>query len=231
VAVPAFLFGALAVGITTYTGLVTPIGWFVGLAGSVAYADLRSSPPESWQMGEYTVRDGPLYVSYYVTRWEVLLSLLLVIGVAEFGLRRGYNLGGHRLRNLPLLPLSHRRLILLTATVGGLLGVSTFFLTDSQATLDIYDSLMIVVGTGTVTAVPLAALLSRGLVLPLLLYLVVVPRFLLFQVFTLADSYVQILALGPYVLVLLLAWELERWARSRYRGWEGGKFVNQTKGP
>jgi len=123
VAVPAFLFGALAVGITTYTGLVTPIGWFVGLAGSVAYADLRSSPPESWQMGEYTVRDGPLYVSYYVTRWEVLLSLLLVIGVAEFGLRRGYNLGGHRLRNLPLLPLSHRRLILLTATVGGLLEV------------------------------------------------------------------------------------------------------------
>jgi len=40
---------------------------------------------------------------------------------------------------------------------------------------------MIVVGTGTVTAVPLAALLSRGLVLPLLLYLVVVPRFLLFR--------------------------------------------------
>lgn len=231
VAGPAFLFGALALGITAYTGLVTPAASFVGLAGSVAYADLRSLPPERWQLGEHTVFDGPLYITYYANQWELLLSLLLVVGVAEFGIRRGYGLGERRLRNLPSLPLSRRLLLLLTAAVGALIGVSTFAAVDARATVGVSDSLVIVVGTGAVTAVPLAALLSCGLVLPLLLYLVVVPRFLLYEAFGLTDSYVAVLALGPYALVLLIAWVLEGWVRSRCRGRDGGTFAKWTNGP
>ena len=75
------------------------------------------------------------------------------------------------------------------------------------------------------TVIPLAALLSRGLVVPIALFAVLVPPVVLAEMFGTPDSGVHLLLPGPYAILFRVVWLLESLLRSRYRGWNGGRFA------
>lgn len=83
-------------------------------------------------------------------------------------------------------------------------------------------------GVAAATAVPLTALLARGHLAPLVLFALVVPRFLLVDVFGSPDSYAHIAILGAFAVVLAVVWLLESLLRSWLRGWNGGRFTGRA---
>ncbi|ELZ07378.1 hypothetical protein [Natrialba aegyptia] len=225
-AATGFALGFVSLFVSAHTRLLTPaVGFVVVLLGTV-FAELTTPMPEWSELGGYVVVEGPTHVWSYANSWDVWLSLLLIAGLVEFGVRRGYGLGDRRLRNLPSIPLS-RTAVLGMVTVGaGLLGVATTRLVLRAGINPRAAAPFVFVAAAAVAAVPLAALLTRGLLLPTVLFALLVPYFLTIEVFTATDSPVHILLFGPYAVGLLIGAAFENWLRSRLRGWNGGRFAD-----
>ncbi|OIB58725.1 hypothetical protein [Natrialba sp. SSL1] len=225
-ALAGFALGFVALFITSYTRLLTPaVGFLAVLVGTV-YLELTTPLPEWEELGDYVIVDGPTHVSSYAHTWYVWLSLVVVAGLVEFGLRRGYGVGDGRLRNLPSLPFSRRGLGRTVGTAAGLVGLATALLVLRAGIQPSASVVVVFVVATAVTAIPLAALLSRGLVVPIALF-ALVPYALAVEVFVTTDSPVHILLFGPYALVLLVAAAVEYWLRAKLGGWDGGRFANR----
>lgn len=225
-AVTAFLVGFLPWFAAAYTRLLMPaLGFLAALFGTVSL-ELTTPAPEWSQLGEFVVVDGPTYASSYANGWYVWLALLTVAGVLEFAIRRGYGFGEDRLRHLPTLPFSRDRLVRTVGAVAALVGFAATLLVLRAGIRPPAAAAVVFVFAAAVTAVPLAALLARGIVAPTVLF-APVPYFLVYEVFVTTDSPLHILLFGPYAVVLALAWVLEEAIRSRLRGWDGGRFAGR----
>ncbi|ELY94312.1 hypothetical protein C482_18427 [Natrialba chahannaoensis JCM 10990] len=226
-ALAGFTLGFVALFIASYTRLLTPaVGFLAVLAGTVSL-ELTTPLPEWGELGGYVIVDGPTHVSSYAHTWYVWLSLVVVAGLVEFGLRRGYGVGDGRLRNLPSLPLSRSGLGRTVATAAGLVGLATALLVLRAGIRPAAVLVFVVFVVATaVAAVPLVALLSRGLVVPIALF-ALVPYALAVEVFVTTDSPVHILLFGPYALLLLATAVVEYWLRANLSGWDGGQFVDR----
>ena len=230
VALTAFALGFLAVFVTAHTRLLSPAVGFAGLLVGVVVAEVRSPAPRWGELDGYTIVDGPLFVLQYASTWYVWLALVLFAGVVEFGVRRGYGLGDRRLRTLPDLPLSRPTLVGVVLGVGGLVGLATAALVLRSGIRPPLAALPVFVAALAVAAVPLAALLGRGIVSPVVLFALAIPSLLVVEVFTATDSPVHILLFGPYAIVMVVAWALEAVLRSRVGGWDGGRFSESGAG-
>lgn len=228
-AAQAFLLGFVPLLITAHTRLLAPAGGFAILLGRVVHAELTSPAPEKvGELGSNAIVEGPFHVRNYAEAWFALLALLLIAGVVEFALRRGYGLGADRLRNLPALPLSRPVLVGVLAGLSGFVGASAVLLVRQSTGLATGEAAGVFLGAAAATAVPLAALLTRGYLAPLFPFALAVPHGLLVEAFGTPDSYVHISILGRVAVFLALVWLLEYLFRSRYRGWNGGGFVGRT---
>ena len=225
VAITGFTLGFVAVFVTSHTGLLTPaVGYLATLVGTV-YLELSTPLPEWSEMNGHIIVDGPTHVLSYANTWYVWIVLLLFFGVVEFAIRRGYNIGTHRLRHVPDLPLSRYTIVWIVAGFAGLVGVATMLLVIRSGIRPPSAALVVFVIAATVAAVPLAALLMHGIVLPTLLFAVFVPYMLSVEVFTTTDSPVHILLFGPYALILAIVWGVEKMVRAKITGWDGEQFT------
>ncbi|WP_207891103.1 hypothetical protein [Natrarchaeobius oligotrophus] len=219
-----FVLGFVAAFVSAFTRLVTPLVGLLAVLVGTAYAEVTTPRPEWSQLEGYVIVDGPTYVSSYANAWYVWFSVLLIVGVFEFAIRRGYGVGDRRLRNLPQLPLSGPALVAIVLGVASIVAAGTTLLVLRAGIRPPVASVGVFVVTIAVAAVPLAAVLTRGIVSPVVLF-ALVPYFLVVEVFAATDSPVHILLFGPYAIVLAIAWVLEGAARSRVRGWDGGRFA------
>lgn len=220
-----FVTAFVPVLVSAHTRLLSPaIGFGAVLAGTV-YLELTTPSPEWSELGGHVVVDGPTHVGSYANAWYLWLALTLLAGVVEFAIRRGYGVGDHGLRNLPQLPLSWGTLARTVVGFASLVGVTPMLLALRYGVHPSAIAFVLFAATAAVVAVPLAALLSRGLLSPIVLFSILVPYFLLVEVFTTTDSPVHILLFGPYAVVLAVASLLEATIRSRLRGWNGGRFT------
>ncbi|WP_306053119.1 hypothetical protein [Natronococcus wangiae] len=226
-AAPVFAVGLVAVLVSASTRLVAPtVGFLAALIGTT-YVELTSPMPECGELRGYVVVDGPTYVADYANAWYVWLSLALVAGLLEFAIRRGYGIADGRLRNLPAFPLSRTAIAGTVAGFAGFVGIATALLVLRAGIRPPLAALVVFAAAAAVTAVPLRALLARGLLSPVLLFAVVVPYFLIVEVFVATDSPVHLVLFGSYAVVLSLVGALEAAFRSRIRGWSGGRFVGE----
>lgn len=226
-AVTTFAFGAIALFVSAYTRLLAPAIGFVTVFVATIYLELTSPLPEWSELNGYVIVEGSTHVASYAGAWYVWLALLLYAGVIEFAIRRGYGIGEHRLRNLPELPLSRQAVGWVVALCSGLIGAATTLLVIRAGIRPTFAAVAVFGFAVAVAAVPLLALLSRGLLTPTVLFALLVPYFLIVEVFVTTDSPVHILLFGPYAVVLAVAWALEALIRSRLRGWDGGRFTGR----
>lgn len=227
-AVTAFALGFVPVLVTAHTRLVAPaVGLLAVLAGT-AYVELTSPAPEWGERSGHVIVEGPTHVASYANTWYVWLAMLLVAAVVEFAIRRGYGVGNRRLRHLPDLPLPRDGLAWFVAGSGALVGGATTLLVLRSGIRPPLAATFVFVAAAAVTAVPLAALLARGILSPVVLFALLVPYFLTVEVFVTTDSPVHILFFGPYAIVLALAWALEALVRSHLEGWDGGRFAGRN---
>lgn len=223
VSVGAFGYAFVPTLVSVHTRLVTPVLGLVASVVAVVVATATSPAPVWGTLGSQSVVIGPVYVWNYVTAWPILLALTFVAGVTEFAIRHGYQLASGRLQALPSLPFSRWMLAVTVIPVAGLLGTATALTTSSAGSM----VGLLIVGSlvAVATIIPLVALLSRGLVVPIALFAVFVPPVLLAGMFGTPDSGVHLLLLGPYAILFCVGWLFESLLRSRYRGWNGGRFA------
>lgn len=223
-----FVLGAVPVFVSAYTRLLAPAAGLLAVLAGTVYLEITTPMPEWSERGGYVIVDGPTHVASYANTWFVWLALLVVAGVVEFAIRRGYGLEDEpqRLRNLPELPLSRGDLVRTVAGFAVLVGVATTLLSFRSGLSPSVMAIAIFAGATVATAVALAALLARGAIAPILLF-ALVPYWLTVEVFVTTDSPVHLLLVGPYALVLAVAWGLEELCRSRLWGWNGGRFVER----
>lgn len=228
--VTGFVVGFVPLLVSAYTRLLAPAVGFVAVLAGTVYLELTSPSPEWSELGGYVVVDGPTHVGSYANTWYVWLALLLLAGAVEFAIRRGYGIGNRRLRNLPDLPIPRPVLAWTVAGFAALVGVATTLLVIRSGIEPSPVALVVFAVTSGVVAVPLAALLARGLLLPIVLFAALVPYFVTVEVFATTDSPVHILLFGPYAVVIAAAWLLEEAVRSRLWGWDGGRFARREGG-
>ncbi|QRV15263.1 hypothetical protein JMJ58_20565 [Haloterrigena salifodinae] len=229
-----FALGFVPLFATTATRLLAPAGGFAALLVGVVHTVLTAPFPEETPMLWGALVEGPFYASNYAKSWYAWLSLLLVAGVAEFALRRGYGLGNERLQHLPTLPLSRSQLRAVVLGSGLLVGLGIGLLSSTGAYYqsDIWTVLTILVPGCIATAIALTALLTRGLVTPMALYTYWTASIVEGTVFPPQPSperhaHPEVLFCFLSValsLLALLEWRL----RSRVRGWDGGPFAGRT---
>lgn len=222
-----FALGFVPVLVSVHTRCLAPGGGFVALVITVAYVEVTTPAPQTvGERGGHAIVDGGFHALNYAETWYVWLSFLLVAGVAEFAIRRGYALGDERLRNLPTLPLSRRELWLVVAGCSAMVGTTTMIVLVNSGMWSHPVGYGIGFAAAAVaTAVPLAALLSRGIVSPFVLYSWFVPDTMQTEIFLTTDSGLHIVVMGVASLLFALLAGLELWLRSRLRGWDGGRFV------
>lgn len=225
-----FTLGFVAVLVTAHTRLVSPAAGFLGVLATTAYLELSTPRPEWDELGGHVVVHGPTHVSSYANTWYVWAALFLYAGVVEFGIRRGYGVGDGGLRDLPDLPLSRYAVAWTVAGFSGFVGVATMRVVLRAGMPPGWLSLVVLGVATLVAAVPLAALLTRGMLLPMVLFAPVVPYLLGMEAFVTTDSPVHVLLFGPYAAVLLVAWGLEAAVRSRVRGGDRGTFDRREAG-
>ena len=229
-----FALGFVPLFVTTATRLLAPAGGFaallVGAAHTVLTAPFPDATPKHWGR----LVEGPFYASNYAQSWYAWLPLLLVAGVAEFALRRGYGLGDERLRHCPTLPLSRSQRWSIALGSGLLVGLGVGLLsTTSYYQSDASTVLVTLVPGCLATTIALIALLTRGLVTPTALYAYWTAGTVEATVFPPHPSpeyhtHPEFLFLFLSValpLLALLEWKL----RSRVRGWDGGPFAGRTE--
>ena len=227
--IPVFAVGFVPILVSAHTRLLSPtVGFLAALVGTT-YVELTTPMPEWGELGGYVVVDGPTHVASYANTWYVWLSLVLVAGLLEFALRRGYDVADERLRHLPPLPLSRAALAGTVAGFAGLVGIATALLVLRAGIRPPAAALIVFAAAAAVTVVPIWAVLARGLVLPAALFAVVVPYFLIVEVFVATECPVHLLLFGPYAVVLALVGALEAALRARLRGWNGGRFVGEHR--
>lgn len=224
----AFVLGFATVAVSAHTGLVSPGGGFLALLTTVVYIELTTAPPQAVvERGDDVIVDGSFHALSYADTWYVWLALLLVAGVAEFAIRRGYELGDDRLRNLPVLPLSRTDVWLVVAGCSVAVGLATMTLLVRGGLWDTVPGYGIgFVAAAVATAVPLAALLSYGIVSPFVLYGWLVTATLHTEAFTAPDSGLHVPILGVSSIGFEIVAGLELMVRSRLRGWDGGRFAS-----
>lgn len=208
-----FTLGFVSVLVTAHTRLVTPAFGYVSVLAATVTLELTSPRPAWSELNGHVIVEGPTHVSSYANTWYVWAALFLYAGAAEFAIRRRYAIRNGRLQNLPGLPFSGYTLAWTVVGFAGFLGVATMLLVHRSGIRPESLALVVLVFASSVAVVPLAALLSRGVLLPTLLF-VVVPYSLAVEVFVTTDSPVHILLFGPYAIVLLVAWAIERAIRS-----------------
>lgn len=223
--VTGFTLGFVALLVSTHTRLLTPAGVFLTVLLATTYRELASPQPTWSELNGYVIVEGPTHIASYANAWYVWIALLLFAGSAEFGVRRGYRIGDHRLTNVPTLPLSGRALGWIVTVVAGLVGVATTLLVIRSGIRPSHAAVVVFLFSVAVAAIPLAALLARGMVLPIVLFAPVVPYFLAVEVFITTDSPLHLFLFGPYAILLAIVWTLESVLRSRLRGWSGGRFT------
>lgn len=228
IVLPGFALGFVSICVTVYTRLVLPALGFLGVLGGAAVLEVTSPSPEWSEMNGYIIVEGSTHVSSYANTWYLWLALVVVAGVVEFGLRRGYAIHGGGLRNLPDLPLDGWGIIVAMTAI--LVGIATASLVVRSGLQPFPAVAVVGLFAAAVTAVPVAGLLRDGVVAPIALFAVFVPYMLVVEVFLTTDSPVHILLFGPYAIVLLIAWGLEKFLRYRVMGWNGGRFSPASTG-
>lgn len=208
-AVTTLLVGAIPVFVTVQTRLLTPGVGFLALLAGATTLDLRTPSPEWGDLEGYVIVEGPTHVGSYANRWYLWLGLLLYAGLLEFALRRRYGLAEGRLRDLPAVPETRSGRLTVAAAGGVLVGVATALLVLESGINPPLAAGAIFVVAFAVAVVPLVGLLERGLVVPTMLFLVLVPYLLVFEAFVTTDSPVHILLFGPYALLLAAVGLLE----------------------
>ncbi|AFZ74721.1 hypothetical protein [Natronobacterium gregoryi] len=220
-ALGAFVVGFVPLFLAAYTRLFAPaVGLLAAVAGTVAL-ELTSAMPEWGTRGGEVIVDGPTHIGSYANTWYVWLALAAVVAVAEFGIRRQYGIADGRLRNVPERPLQRADRYAVVLGTAALVGLATSLLVVRPG---VQPSLVVPVVFAfavAATAVPLAALFEDGALVPLVLF-AFVPYLLVLEVFVTTDSPVHILLFGPYAVVLAVVWLLERTARRRLGGTDGG---------
>ena len=228
-----FALGFVPLFVTAATRLLAPAGGFAALLGDVAHTVLMAPFPEATPMVGGLLVEGPFYASNYAKSWYAWLPLLLVAGIVEFALRRGYGFDDERLRYLPTLPLSRSQHWTIALGAGllvglgiGLLDPTSYYQSDAPTVLEI------LVPGCIATAIALTALLTRGLVTPMALYVYWTSGIVEATVFPPHPSpehhtHPAVMFLFLSVALPLLA--LLEWAlRSRVRGWDGGVFADRA---
>ncbi len=208
------LVGAVVVGASAHTRLLTPaVGLAALLVGVIALE--TTTPTPTWErLGDAIVVDGPTHASSYATAWPLWLALGCYLGTLEYALRDRYALAADRLANLPTLATDRRRLVGQLGTVAGFLGLATGLLVvDSGGGLVV--AVVVAILTAATGLVALVALVRWRLVGPAVCVVGVLPSILLVEVFRTTESPVHFLLLGPFVLVLVLVAGLERAVRLR----------------
>lgn len=224
-----FVLGFIPGFVSGHTRLVVPIVGFLVLLTGVATAEVTTPAPEWDTLGEYTVVVGDLYVSRWANDLQIWVALLLAGGVAEFALRDGYGLGAERLRNLPTVPLSGYVVAWLAGGFGALFGATITVHTVRIGVSPTGIEFVIFLAATLAVAVPLAAVLTRGLVAPIVLFGLVVPRPLLTEVFETPDSPLFLLLLGPIAVVFALVAAIEYLVRYQWRtGDDGNRFATDS---
>lgn len=227
-----FVLGALPLAVSAYTRLLVPGGGLLALAASVTVVEATTPAPQKvGELGGHAIIDGSFHALRYADSWYIWLSLLLVAGVAEFTIRRGYALGDDRLRHLPEFSLVRSRLWTVVAACSIVVGTGTMVLLIDGTLWDTVPGYVIgFAAAAAATAVPFAALLARGLVSPILLYSLVITTHARAEAFLSPDG-LAIVFLGFMAVVFAIVAAIEWLVRSRLFGWDGGRFVdNQSLG-
>lgn len=226
----AFVFGFLPVLISVRTGLIAPTIGYLTLLIGVAFVEITTPAPERvGGLGSTDIVEGPFYVYEYADSWYVWLALLLVAGVGEFAIRSGYDLGNQRLRRVPTLPLSQATSVGVAVGFGGLLGAATALHVGISLGLGPIESLILGSFVVAATTISLAALLSFGIVTPFVLFtfgIVIVLRALVFGSPT---GVAALVVPGLLAVLCAIVWVVEHLLRSRFRGWNGGRFANSVQ--
>lgn len=228
-----FALGFVPLFATTATRLIAPAGGFAALLVGVAHTVLTAPVPEATPAATGRLVEGPFYASNYAKSWYAWLPLLLVAGVAEFALRRGYGFGDEHLRHCPTFPLSRSQRWAVVLGSGLLVGLGIGLLSSTWAYYqsDISTVLETLVLGCIATTIALGTLVSRGLVTPTVLYVYGVQGIVAAMVFPSYPSPEAHLHPGIVFLFLSLAVSvlalLEWGLRSRVRGWNGGTFAGR----
>ncbi|SDQ99923.1 hypothetical protein [Natronobacterium texcoconense] len=220
-ALGAFAVGFVPLFLAAYTRLFAPAVGLLAVVVGTVYLEFTTPMPEWSEMGDYVIVDGPTHVSSYANTWYVWLALAAVVAVAEFGIRRRYGIADGRLRNLTDWPLSRTARYTVVLGTAALVGAGTSLLVVRSGVQPSPFVSVVFAFAAAATAVPIAALFEDGALLPLALF-ALVPYFLVLEVFVTTDSPVHILLFGPHAVVLAVVWWLERTARKRLGGADGG---------
>ncbi|WP_247730174.1 hypothetical protein [Halovivax limisalsi] len=222
-----FILGALPLAVSAYTRLLLPSGGLLALAASVTVVEVTTPAPQKVvELGGHAIIDGSFHALRYADSWYLWLSILLVAGLAEFAIRRGYAIGDDRLRHLPEFSLVRSRQWTVVAACSIVVGTGTMVLLIDGTLWDTVPGYVVGFGAAAVaTAVPFAALLARGLVSPVLLYSLVITTHARAEAFSSPDG-LAIVFLGFMAVVFAIVAVIEWLVRSRLFGWDGGRFVD-----
>lgn len=218
--------GVLAFGLLTYTRLVVPALGLTALVVWVVHLELVAGPPlEYHYLGDNLVYSRDPYLQRYAATWYLWVPLLLAGAITELAIRDGYAIAGDYLRNVPSLPLTEQQL---TMAIGGCALLFSVCLYQAMGYVGVQTWSHQVegfIGGGIIIAVTLWGVLTRGLISPLVLSLLIVvqptPRVLIRD--GLGSSFALLLFLAPiFVLLALLEWYL------RYR-LISGKGMNRYR--
>lgn len=214
----AFL-GALAIGILAHTRLVVPALGLTALVVWIVHLELVAGPPlEYHYLGDNLVYAREPYLQQYVGTWYIWVPLLLAGATTELGIRDGYTIARDSLRNVPSLPFSERQLAVAVGGCALLFAVCLYHAMGYVGVQAWSHQVEGFIGGGIFLAVTLWGVLTRGLISPVVLSLLIVvqptPRVLVRD--GLGSSFSLLFFLTPIiVLVALLEWYL------RYRIYSG----------
>lgn len=205
----AFL-GALAIGILAHTRLAVPAVGLTALVVWIVHLELVAGPPlEYYYLGDNLVYAREPYLQQYAGTWYIWVPLLLAGAITELGIRDGYTIARDSLRNVPSLPFSERQL---AVSVGGCALLFSACLYQAMAYVGVQTWLHQVqafIGGGIFLAVTLWGVLTRGLISPVIVTLLIVvrpiPRVLVKD--GLGSAFLVLFLLAPIVvLVALVEW-------------------------
>lgn len=220
-AVGLVLLGILAFGILAYTRLVVPVVGLALLAGWVLHLELVATQPMDFHyLGDNLVYRRDPYLTRYVGTWYVWGPMLLAGAVAELGIRGGYGVAADHLRNVPSFPLSRRQAWCIASGCGVSFAACLYLAMGYLGVQAWSHQIEAFVGAVVVVTITLGGLLTRGLVAPLGLSILLVarpaPRIVVRD--GLGSSFLVLLLVAPlFVLVAVVEWYV------RYRSNAGGR--------
>ena len=214
-AIVVFMFGFLVFLLFAHTRLLSPVFGLSALLTWSTYRDIVSPTAEWSELGGHLVVDGPVYLTSYVGTWYVWLATFVVLATVEYALRRRYEIGDGRLRNLPSVPSSRRGTALIAGVVGGTFGIAVVAWMAAIGVNPVGIVPVLAITSALAAAVPVGTAVSRGLVAPTVCFLALVVPVLLTQTFVGSEGGpVFLLMLGPLAVVFGIVGLLENVFRS-----------------